>query len=361
MVDFDLHGLARVRLIDAGPGDVSTVRRQLGPIQTPVSGEPDLLIRFVDKIPTGSGVRYLGLDEAAFTDDSFFLVRRMGRTRRWVQIPFGEIGQRCEILCERGLAGVPLLTPILNLTVLSRGALPLHASAFTYNGTGIVTTGWAKGGKTETLLAFMARGAAYIGDEWIYISPDGRRMCGIPQPIRVWDWHLQHAPEYRALVGRGHRARMRAIKLLQSVERAMPRAAGLVNGLMPVLLRQLYVDVSPERLFGGPLGPLSGSFDQLYFVMSGESPDVRVEPMEPQEVARRMVFSLVYENLYFMSYYMKFRFAFPEAANPLIEGAEELQRRLLLRMLEEKTAYAVYHPYPAPIPALFRAISPLCR
>jgi hypothetical protein len=73
-----------------------------------------------------------------------------------------------------------------------------------------------------------------------------------------------------------------------------------------------------------------------------------------------MVFSLQYERLGFMAYYMMFRFVFPELANPLIERAEELQREALTRVLAGKDAYAVYHPYPLPIPALFDAISPLC-
>ena len=53
-----------------------------------------------------------------------------------------------------------------------------------------------EGGKTEALLAFVARGAQYLGDEWIYV--DGpNRMCGIPQPIRLWDWHLGQFPQFR--------------------------------------------------------------------------------------------------------------------------------------------------------------------
>jgi hypothetical protein len=55
-----------------------------------------------------------------------------------------------------------LLISILNLTMLAKGFLPMHASAFTYKNTGVVATGWAKGGKTETLFAFMANGAASI-------------------------------------------------------------------------------------------------------------------------------------------------------------------------------------------------------
>ncbi len=127
-----------------------------------------------------------------------------------VQIPFAEIGQQqCRIVCATGLPAVPLLIPILNLTALNRGILPLHASAFRYQDVGVLTTGWSKGGKTETLLAFMDRGANYIGDEWVYISDDGRHMTGIPEPIRVWEW--PHTG--RALAGKRRTPRTEVVRL----------------------------------------------------------------------------------------------------------------------------------------------------
>ncbi|HBY96449.1 MAG TPA: hypothetical protein DEP84_21315 [Chloroflexi bacterium] len=364
--DYDLHGLACIRLLDASPDDVAAVTRQLGPIQASLTREPDILIRFVDRLPTPSRVRYLGVDEAGFTDDAFLVLRSKHKSRVTVQIDFEQIGRRqCEIVCERGLPAVPLLIPILNLTVLSRGALPLHASAFTYNGTGVVTTGWSKGGKTETLLAFMARGAEYIGDEWVYISSNGQHIYGIPEPIRLWNWHLDSLPQYRTLVGRNELVRLRALKLFQSLELVGPphgaRSAPVraLNRVMPLLKRQLYVDVHPQRLFGNGFGLLAGTFDRLFFVVSHELPEVIVQPIDPQEIARRMVFSLQHERLDFTAYYLKFRFAFPEAHNQLIERAEELQHAMLTRVLADKDTYAVYHPYPVPIASLFDAIGPL--
>ena len=83
----------------------------------------------------------------------------------------------------RGLPAIPLLVPIVNLTALANGALPLHASAFVHRGTGVVATGWSKGGKTEALLAFSANGARYVGDEWVYVAADGSRVSGIPSPF----------------------------------------------------------------------------------------------------------------------------------------------------------------------------------
>jgi hypothetical protein len=367
-LDYDLHGLAGIRLLNPSPSDAAAVTRQLGPIQAPLARDPDIVIRFVERLPMTSRIRYLGVDEAGFTDDAFLVLRSKHKARAKVQIAFEQIGKQCEIICESGLPLVPLLIPILNLTVLSKGAIPLHASAFTYNGTGVLTTGWSKGGKTETLLAFMARGAEYIGDEWVYITADGQRMYGIPEPIRVWDWHLQDLPQYRALVGRSDRARLGAIKLVQSMDRALPKRAGngllpvkALNRVLPLLKRQLFVDMHPQKLFGRGFGALAGNLQKVFFVVSHETPDVTVQPMDPREIARRMVFSLQHERLDFMSYYLRFRFAFPYASNELIERAEELQRAVLTRVLAGKDAYAVYHPYPVPIPSLFDAISPLCR
>ena len=59
-VDYDLHGLAGIRLIDASAGDVAAVTRQLGPIQASLTREPDIIIRFVDRLPASSSSCYLG-------------------------------------------------------------------------------------------------------------------------------------------------------------------------------------------------------------------------------------------------------------------------------------------------------------
>jgi hypothetical protein len=368
-IDYDLHGLAGVRLLDAMPGDAGVVTRQLGLIQGTLAREPDIVIRFVDQLPISSKIRYLGLDNAGFTHDAFLVLRSKHKSRAKVQIPFEQIGRQCQIVCERGLSAVPLLIPILNLTVLSKGALPLHASAFTYDGTGVLTTGWAKGGKTETLLAFMANGARYVGDEWVYLSDDGQRMYGIPEPIRLWNWHFRELPQYWALVGKGDRARLKVLNsLIQLMDRVVLSGMGrgfgpvkLMERLIPPLKRQLYVQLPPQRLFGQGVGPLVGTPEKIFFVASHEAPDITIQPIDSQEIAQRMVFSLQAEQMDFMSYYLKFRFAFPETPNGLIERAEELQREILTRVLAGKDTYAVYHPYPLSIPALFEVIRPFCK
>lgn len=368
-MDFDLHGIVGIRLLNATSGDIAAVKRQLGPIQAPLSRMPDIVIRFVDQIPLSSSVRYLGLDDVGFTEDAFFVFRGKYQASIKVQIPFHHIGnQQCQIICESGLPAVPLLIPILNLTALSKGALPLHASAFNYNGKGILTTGWSKGGKTEMLLTFAANGAEYIGDEWVYLSSDGQHMYGIPEPIRVWNWHLQQMPYYRSMVSKGDLIRLQVlnvfIKTLGLIEKnslirrsSLPK---LTTRLTALLKRQIHVDLPPEKLFGKAVGTTGGNPDKVFFVASCDNSDITVHSINPLEIVQRMVFSLQEERSLFLSYYQKFRFAFPDASNPFIDQIEETQRRILTHILAEKEAYAVYHSYPFSLPKLFEVTRPYC-
>lgn len=366
-VDFDLHGFVGIRCVDATASDVAVVARQLGPIRASLDREPDIVIQFVDRIRPSSPLRYLDLDDVAFTNDQFFILRGKHKSSTKVQIPFDAIGRRCEIVCERDLAAVPLLVGIVNQTALANGSLPLHAAAFNYEGVGVLATGWSKGGKTETLLAFMANGAAYVGDEWVYLDGGGRRMFGIPEPIRVWDWHLDHLPRYRARLGRRKRLELRLLKaLVGGVSRSVGTATGrssapkkLLSRVLPLLRKQLHVDWAPEQIFGESFLALSGIPDRILFVGTHESQDITVERIDPAEVAGRMIFSLQDERDDFVSYYRKFRFAFPDRPNEMLDRADQIQREMLETALKGKEAYAVYHPYPVAIPSLFEAIRQL--
>lgn len=368
-VDYDLHGIVGVRLLGATAADARAVDRQLGPIRRPLERTPDITIRFVDELPLTGTVRLLGLDEAGYTDDAFLVLRGKHKTRARVQIRFEQVGGSCEITCESGLKAVPLLIPILNLTALANGALPLHASAFEYEGTGVLTTGWSKGGKTEALLTFMSRGARYIGDEWVYLmrdaTPEGgtvTRMSGIPEPIRMWDWHLEQLPQFRGLVGRGDAMRLKLLHAALAFEHwassgpgsGLPHAK-ILRRLRPMLKKQTHVDMHPEKLFG-PIGSASGTLNTIFFVGSHQSPAFTVHPIDPLEIAQRMVHSLQFERLPFMSWYHTFCFAFPHARNTLLDQAEDLQRQRLVELLQGHAAYRFDHPYPLSFDDLFDAI-----
>ncbi len=362
--DYDIHGIVGIRLLDAGPAEVGAVSRQLGPVDGRLRREPDITIRFVDRIPLRNRLCLLGHDDAAFTRDAFFCLRAQGKSRATVQIPFAGIGNRCELVCERGMSAVPLLVPIVNLTALARGALPLHAAAFVYEGTGILTTGWSKGGKTESLLAFMAHGARYVGDEWVYVTAEGERMAGLPEPIHVRDWHLRSLPVFRSALSRVERARLGAVRWMGHAlsgifPNGTPKPAS-IRRLAHAVSRQAFVHVEPHRLFGGERCAMSGGIDKVFLVASHDSETVRIERVEAEEIARRMAFSLQEEQSRLTSYYRKFRFAFPHLRNPLLEESALRQRELLSRALRGKESFAVYHPDPVCLETLYERMRPYC-
>ena len=368
-IDFDLHGIVGIRLLNATDKDIAAVKKQLGPIQSSLTRPPDIVISFVDQIRPRSSVRYLGVDEVGFTDDSFLIFRGKHKARIKTQIPFDKIGvEQCQIVCESGLPAVPLLMPIINLTALSKGTIPLHATAFNYKGKGIVVTGWSKGGKTEMLLAYAANGAEYVGDEWIYLSPDGECMFGIPEPIRIWYWHLQAMPFYKERVNRNTLLRLQILNLfVKFLEKlAKPGAKSisapfrLIGSMARLLNQQLYVQLLPEKLLGQTATGLAGRPEMIFFVGSHAEPDLAVQPMDSQEIAERMVFSLQEERKEFMSYYLKYRFAFPNQSNSFIDHVEETQHNLLSKALAGKKAYALIHPYPVSIPRLFEVSHSYC-
>ena len=360
-IDHDLHGIVGIRLLNAAPGDVRTVARQLGLPSQRLSREPDIVIRFVDDLRLTSPLRYLGLEDSAFTDDAFIILQSKRTNWARAKVPFEAVGGRCEIVCESGLSSVPLLIAIINLSALAKGVVPLHASAFVHRGVGVLVTGWSKGGKTEALLAFVSQGAEYVGDEWIYLSADSNRMYGIPQPIRLWDWHLEQFAGYRRRVGWRNRMRLSAIRAGLTVGRAVTgdrRTGAILDRLQVLAKRQTCVDMAPDRLFG-PYGRLEGPIDRVFLVGSGADPRVVVEPIGAELVAQRMLHSVRFEFEPLVSHYLRFKFAFPGTTNERIETLEERLQTALDRTLGSRTAYAVTHPYPMTIAALYDAMSPL--
>ena len=365
--DFDLHGIVGIRLIGASQKEVSMIVRQLGPIEKELNREPDISIEFVEKLPINEAINLTSVDDAGFTSDSFLVMRSKHKSSAKVQIPFDDIGTKhCKIVAERDISAIPLLIAIINVIMITKDVLPLHASALDYQGKGILATGWAKGGKTETLLAFTARGGRYIGDEWIYLDQNNGFMYGIPEPIRLWSWHFDEMPEYRASLKRAEMLKLKSLGWvthvletmvnLRFVKKTLPMK--LFRRINAVLKRQLYIQVPPKRLFGEQGLTPTGKPDKIFFVASHESSDFVVNAVDPSWVAERMVFSLQDERKDFLAYYTRFRFAFPDKVNPVIEDLEQTQRQLLLDVLKDKECYTVYHPYPLSIPKIYDVLAP---
>jgi len=364
-VDYDIQGVVGIRLLNARPRAVRAVTGQIGPPGGSLDRDPDIEIRFVDTIPT-PGLRFLGLDDAGFDDDGFYLLRSSKAACK-LRIPFEDIGLRqLRITAEHELKSVPLLIALINLTFLSRNYLPLHSSAFSLEGRVSLVTGWAKGGKTEAMLAFAEIGAAYISDEWTLLDGRGDSAFGIAEPIRLWDWQLRQVPRLRQQIGLGKRATFGCINALDAIDRFLARSpvrklppARLLHEALPPLKRQLNVRLQPGVIFQDRIRD-SGRVDSVFLIMSHDSPEIVVQDATIDEIAERMISSNQYELLPFLEKYHAFRFAFPELANAFIESSGTEQRRLLHATLAGKQAYRVLHPYPVNFEALAAAMQPYC-
>lgn len=360
-VDFDLHGLVGVRLVGATEADIVTVTRQIGPMRSTLSGPPDIVVRFEDHIPMPADVTYAAWGESAYDDADFYLLRGKGNVRSVAVVPFQGLGGRCEFRCERGTPSVPHLLAAINLALVQKGVLPLHASAFvTAEGQGVLACGWAKGGKTETLLAFMGKGARYVGDEWVYLTPQGM-MYGVPEPIRLWHWQLRQLAHLPGVPDKRRMQRLGAVAAASAwAERAGRLAAvpgaGVLRRLSPVLARQAYAQIAPADLFGADRLTAGAKVDSVLFVTSGSAEDISLRPADPRTVSARMVASLQEERQPFLAHHRQFRFAFPDRVNALIDNVADRERALLDALLGERQIWQLTHAYPLQIDTLVEPV-----
>ena len=366
VVDHDIHGLVTVRLVSPPSSMVEQVRATFGPSQDAISGEPDVVVTFADRLRSSGELRLLGLNEAAFDDDSFYLVDGLGRRTR---IDLRTLGEACRLECERGIASIPHLVQVVALRLLRKGHVLLHASAFLHEGSGVLATGWEKGGKTELLLAFMAEGAKYLADEWTIVSPDGtiRGLAGNPS---IWDWHARSLPQYWSRLAKADRGRLRLLRLYRRLYRVLPEPPTLERRSRELLhWLSLEGGVSaagsarphPERLFGeGRVGLDPAPLDLILFPSAVED-GISVRPVPPEEVAARMVACQRYERRRLLAAYECFRFAFPERSSASLEAASETELGLLSAAFGGRTAFDVRHPYPVQLTALYEAVRPVLR
>jgi len=365
-IDFDIHGVVRIRLLDPSRSDLDAACKRLGGPSELSSAAPDITVRFVKSL-SARGLRFLGDAQYGLTDDGFFLLHEATRQAK-ARIPFDHIGEPCEIICKTGLGSVPLLIPLVNLTALQRGCIPLHASAVVYNGVGLLMAGWAHCGKTAALLGFASKGADYVGEEWVSLSCNGQRMQGLVRPLELSHRHVASQPHLRSAVSLLNRCALRGIDLLNGLQKKVSdertRSSLVFRSLQrasAALEEQLRPIVAPSAIFGDRIRSAGALVDKIFLFVSHEEHKIEVEPIAPVEMARRLTFLVQHELTPLLRHYAAYRFAFPSQRNELIESMTEYTFGILARALNRKETYVVRLPYPHMFSELYKTIQPFCK
>jgi hypothetical protein len=360
-VDFDIHGIVGIRLVNPSEIDIKNISRQLSHFKSELIREPDITIVYREKWDIGD-ITYLGLNEVGFNDGGFYILSS-GKHPLKVKIPFEQIGTKCEIICEQGVVGIPLLNRIINITFLKKKYLPIHASAFSYNNLNVLIIGWTKGGKSEALFSFVNHGARFIGDETIMLSADGKQMFGIPVPVSIWEWQFSEIPELMPPLKMKQKILFSGIHFLdgiynlsKSIKLHNNSFVSLLGDALPTIKKKLNIRVAPEKIFNGKLNWEKVKLDKIVLTMSYSQDDIEISECDKYELINRMICSNLdeFDSLY--KYYSAFKFAFPGTQNEFLESIPDIYYELLPKAITGIESYKVLHPYPVSYEKLYGAM-----
>jgi len=372
-VDYDIHGVLGLRLVDPSPPLARLVARQLDPWRpSSLASAPDVSISRLAPAHSGAGRYRLGdagdSQECEFTASEFIL--RKGSMA--VSIPFASIGSGCDIRWS-GSGGlrrllIDYVRPSLQIALLAKDRLALHSAAVSYQGKGILLAGWAESGKTEAMLGFLQGGAAFVSDKWTIVDGDGSSVRHFPTPITVRNWMIDLVPGLRERLKGTELVRARAAGLVTSVLQAEPLSrAPLTTGVKGLAELAGRVSLTPSQLLGRngdaggkwPSAP-SAPLECLFLLVTSGEDRIAVREAQIDKVASRLADCAAYERRAFFGLYQRFKYAFPDRRNRLIDEAREVESRTLAQALASKRVFLVEVPFPFDPSALYRAIEPFC-
>lgn len=357
--DYDLGGSLTVRLRGPGPADAVRLRSRAGPPATAGSVEPDLVVRFVDRLEAPA-LRHAEWGRFGFTARGLHLLDGPGG-EPVARLDPGAGTDSVKIRCRRGRGAPPLFEELVDLAALKRGLVPLHASAFAHGGRAAIVAGPGHSGKTGALLAFGTRGARFVADDRVLLHPDGSRMTGLRRPLTVRDWHLRQLPELRSRIPLHRRAVSRALGAAGDVVPAGllagdGRSRKLMRRVRAGLRRRLAVTMTPDEIFGADRSLAAVAPDVVFLLVNRRDEEISVEPAAPEEAARRFTALVETEMRDLLDAHRAFRFAFPGAAWPPLDDLRARVERTLEGALRDKEAFVVRHPHPCSLQRLYEAM-----
>ncbi|HVF79945.1 MAG TPA: hypothetical protein VNA28_16755 [Solirubrobacteraceae bacterium] len=247
--------------------------------------------------------------------------------------------------------------PALQIALLQREAVAVHAASVELDGRAIVVAGWSESGKTETALALMERDASFLSDKWTVWGADGT-LSMFPITVGIRRWVLPFLPQLRASLTRRARAqfaaagvadrvsgplrgRRRGGRLAGLASEAMDRAVALADraALTPTELREAYGQTSDA----GRRMPVRC----IVMLANGPSDEISVDDADPRHAATRLARSAAYERRAWFGLQERARYSLPTRAHGLsMEQVIERERSLLEARLAGTRVLTVRAPFP---------------
>ncbi len=337
-VSLNLHDHVRLTLIDASPADVGIVKQATGALEEIANGEGDIEIRFVENTKGQLPIE-IDLPDAAWQTQQF------------------------RVAYPSGLRRLPLLRSLLNLKSAAKGLLGIHGTSFTHRDRGYLVCGSSGGGKTGTLLAYLLQGAQYLAAEWGYLSDEGQVLHGVPETLRLRDWHVQNADDRLVNVGLGDRLHMakwryaaRGLQpLCQLLESVSAKQSDRLRHFVDRVDRQRYIDRRIDNWLGEPISPRSATLQTILLVSTHTSTDIDVRQLSKDDAVRRLT-ELQDADTADLLYTNHIEAIHRQPSSGLLDEFYARRAQLIDQLVEGKNVYSVARPQDVNLNELFEAI-----
>jgi hypothetical protein len=360
LYEFDIYGLG-VRLVGATRQDAAAAERYFGGLSSALGHDADITVTFRDLGMPRSRIGVRGSLEGSGGPGGLLVGANGLRQGRVARVAFDELGRRQHIICGRGHGPVPLLLATVNLVQLGRGLVPVHGAAFVHHGIPTVATGWSRSGKTGMLLGALSEGARLLAPEWVYLKADGTQMFGLPQPIRIRDWHIRQLPAFRSRLGFRQYARLAAMRLALRGLATLPGATPWLGRAAEAIEDRSYVELGRDKPGRAVDDALSARPEMMVLLARHDEESLTVLPLSSAEMAIRLASIVEYEWDPLFQDYLRFRFAFPARRNEFIERARGTYLDRLGTALQGKDCYLIRHPDRPSIPRLMEVFAGLAH
>jgi hypothetical protein len=256
------------------------------------------------------------------------------------------------------IAGMPwrFVRTALQLSMLSREAVAVHAACTEIDGGAVLLAGWSETGKTEVALALAEAGGRFVSDKWTVVSTDGA-AAAFPIEVGVRSWVLPHLPRLREGLPRGARIQLgvagrvatpaRRLRERLQGARVAPLAEGVERAVM--LGERSPVAASTVRAVYGQDGDPGRAVPLRAVVLLTTVGEAGVAPtrVETEWAARRLALSAAYERRPYFGLTERARFAAPESPRAdLVDHVIRREEELLGSALGDAALIQVQVPFP---------------